>query len=379
AGRRFMSRRLLGPFGGPILFLIVAGLVFAGLGWVTHEALQVEEAQREAALRADREKDLRIALWRLDGRMLPALGVEDTRPFHEYKTYSPDDPITVYGPACAPLLAADLPDWMQLHFQVDPVGSWESPQVLSPATERVLRENWPDLLLRNATKPRTELFAAISTKFPARQAGEFFAFRERMAPGTSPLAPPFSSSTSLSDSVDESPREVQFAAPKLSAPSAVPAPMPPPANADAGLDAFRRKETPAARSGAELQLAQNDQSLKAEKSPEPRPSQAPLRANPQAYGRNNNDQNRSDYENREAVRDSAIRDAQGAGSGKNYIRNSGNQLVQNSVGNTSGLGAGAKQQNPDGKVASKGNSRGFGGFGNAPAPPGAPAAPTTPS
>jgi hypothetical protein len=156
-----MSRRLLGPVGGPIVFFLVAGLIFAGLGWVTVAALRVENAQREAALRADREKDLRIALWRLDARMLPALGVEDTRPYHEFRTYSQDDPITLYGPACAPLLAADLPDWMQLHFQVEPEGTWESPQVLTDATRIALRRNWPELPLRNATKARSELFASL--------------------------------------------------------------------------------------------------------------------------------------------------------------------------------------------------------------------------
>ena len=86
-----MNRRLLGPIGGPVGFFVAAGLVFAVLGWVTSAALRVEESQIESALRADREKDLRIALRQLDGRMLPALGVEDTRPFHEYRTYSADE------------------------------------------------------------------------------------------------------------------------------------------------------------------------------------------------------------------------------------------------------------------------------------------------
>src|SRR5262249_29212570 len=139
AGGGCMSRRLLGPVGGPILYFLVAGLVFAGLGWVTVAALRVEDAQRDAALRADREKDLSVALWRPDGRMLLSLGVEDTRPFHEYRSYSSDDPVTQYGPACGPLLAAKLPDWMHIHVQVDPEGTWDSPQVLSPDTRLALK------------------------------------------------------------------------------------------------------------------------------------------------------------------------------------------------------------------------------------------------
>src|SRR5437764_1357655 len=115
-----MTRRLLGPVGGPILFFLVAGLVFAGLGWVTIAALRVEAAQRDAAARADAEKDLRVALWRLDGRMLPTLGGEDLRTYRHYETYTSGDSPTDYGPACAPLLSASLPDWMRLHFQLDP-------------------------------------------------------------------------------------------------------------------------------------------------------------------------------------------------------------------------------------------------------------------
>jgi hypothetical protein len=42
-------RRVLGRAGWPIVFFLVAGLVFAGLGWVTVSALRVERAQREAA------------------------------------------------------------------------------------------------------------------------------------------------------------------------------------------------------------------------------------------------------------------------------------------------------------------------------------------
>ena len=35
-----MSRRLLGPIAGPIVFFLVAGLIFAVLGWVTVAALR---------------------------------------------------------------------------------------------------------------------------------------------------------------------------------------------------------------------------------------------------------------------------------------------------------------------------------------------------
>ncbi|MDB5312334.1 MAG: arcB, partial [Gemmataceae bacterium] len=177
-----MTRRLLGPVGGPIIYFLVAGLVFAGLGWVTVAALRVEEAQRQSAARADLEKDVQGALWRLDGRVLPALGVEDSRPFYHYTNYAPEDPTTAYGPPCAPLLAAELPAWMRLHFQVDPDAGWQSPQVLTAEAADRLRRDWPGLDPRNATPERAKLVTALRAKYQTRAVIDVFAARERAVP-----------------------------------------------------------------------------------------------------------------------------------------------------------------------------------------------------
>jgi len=184
-----MNRRLLGPVGGPILFFLVAGLVFAGLGWVTVASLRVEQAQRDAAAQADLGNNLRVALWRLDGRMLPALGVEDSRPYHHYTAYSSRDAAREYGPACAPLLAAPLPDWMQLHFEVDPADGWRSPQVLKPHAAAELGLFWPSLPLRNANPDRAALLDLLGKKYATGHVIDVFAARERAIPsGSPPLA-----------------------------------------------------------------------------------------------------------------------------------------------------------------------------------------------
>ena len=183
-----MSRRLLGPVGGPIVFFLVAALVFGGLGWVTYAALGVEQAQREAAARAELGANLRVALWRLDGRMLPALGVEDSRPFYHYV---PADPNTLYGAAATPLLTADLPDWMKLHFQLDPAAGWESPQVPGPAVAERIRLAWPDLPLRNLDPSREQVLAAVKAKFPVLPTCNVFAARALATQDDSlPLAAP---------------------------------------------------------------------------------------------------------------------------------------------------------------------------------------------
>ena len=338
-----MRRRILGPIGGPIAFFLVAGLVFAVLGWVTRAALRVEQAQREDALRADREKDLRIALGRLDGRMLPTLGIEDTRPFHEYKTYSADDPITLFGPGCAPLLAADLPDWMQLHFQVDPEASWESPQVLTQGTRLSLRRNWPELPLRNATKARAELMASLVAKFPARQVGDAFATRERALPALSPPIPPISFN-GVEDGA-EFPGEPKEPRPlkreEVPAPAVVPAvPIVLPPAAIEGTDARLLKEKTESLS---IKIKKTEeQSLMVIGPPAPaltrapEPQASPVKDSFKEDGKPANrgtDQKLSGYEERNQLRDQSINELRGAGN-RSYLSNGLAQNSQSAKGNS---------------------------------------------
>ena len=171
-----MSRRLLGPVGGPLMFFLIAALVFTGLGWVTVVALDVERAQREAAAQADFGNDVHVALWRLDGRMLPALGVEDSRPFYHYASA---DPLAGSTTAPTPLLAAPLPDWMKLHVQLDPTTGWTSPQALSPEAQARVSEAWPDLPLDNNTAERRAVLVALNDKYPVAGTCELLCARER--------------------------------------------------------------------------------------------------------------------------------------------------------------------------------------------------------
>ncbi len=174
-----MTRRLLGPAGGAILFFLVATLVLSVLGWLTHSALQVERAQRESAARAELESNLRVALWRLDGRMLPAFGVEDSRPFYHY---GPVDPNFGYGVAATPLLVTILPDWMKLHFQLDEICGWDSPQVLHVDVAERIRAAWPDLPLRNLDAEREKVLAECRRLYSALELLELFASRDRAIP-----------------------------------------------------------------------------------------------------------------------------------------------------------------------------------------------------
>ena len=241
-----MNRRLLGPVGGPIVFFLVVALVFAGLGWVTYSALAVEQAQRDAAARAELGNNLRAALWRLDGRMLPTLGVEDSRPFYHY---APADPAAAFGQSATPLLAANLPDWMKLHFQLDPTLGWDSPQVLPGATADRVRTAWPDpalrsLALRNLNGPReTFLNNGVKEKFPVQETCELFAARDRAIPADSlPLAAPFFTGENYPQQTEPTPNPSPLP-PAESTPKPPPPTFPvqgfPPIHPKPNLDTFR--------------------------------------------------------------------------------------------------------------------------------------------
>ena len=145
-----MRSLLRGKRTGLIAFGFICALVVGGLGWVTHAALCLEQEQAETRAAAEhaekrrlwqrehehqaelqrRERQqseaeaqstfaarLRLALWRLDSRITPALAREDTRPYSHYSAiFAPsvilDDKGTAYDEAQvfepSPLLNADL-------------------------------------------------------------------------------------------------------------------------------------------------------------------------------------------------------------------------------------------------------------------------------
>ena len=171
-----MSRRpLFTPTRAVIGLVLLAALVVGGLVWVSVSALRVEAGERTAAARADRAYRERLALWRLDSHMLAPLGLENNRPFNNYSALAPpaavlvDDaglPVPNPGRAASPLLSAELPDWMLLHFQLDAGVGWKSPQVLSPGLEANFQSEPLALPLTNCTPERADRLKALRARFP---------------------------------------------------------------------------------------------------------------------------------------------------------------------------------------------------------------------
>ncbi|MFL5242500.1 MAG: sensor histidine kinase [Gemmataceae bacterium] len=170
-----MNTWLQGKRRGLIVFLLIAVLVAGGLGWVTSAALRLEADQVEARAKAEADATLRLAMWRLQSRLAPAFAREESRPYNQYTAISPPSllvtkegrtvpPGSVLEPS--PLLSADLPDWMLLHFQMDDKGVWASPQVLSESLRTRLADKLVSASLVNATPVRARLLADLSCQVP---------------------------------------------------------------------------------------------------------------------------------------------------------------------------------------------------------------------
>ncbi|MEZ6140306.1 MAG: HAMP domain-containing sensor histidine kinase [Zavarzinella sp.] len=172
-----------------LIFTGIALLILGGLTWATNAALRVEKSQRRASWNnAQLEKTyesnrlyaerLRQALWRLDSRLAPSLAREESRPYSQYFTiHSPFPALSSDGKACepgkfflpSPLLSSELPNWMSMHFQVDPAKGWSSPQVISPKMATSLRQQPLELALHNVTASKQEQLCVLAEKYPYPQ------------------------------------------------------------------------------------------------------------------------------------------------------------------------------------------------------------------
>ncbi len=119
-------------------------LLIGGVAWISHTTLGLDRAEAEAKAAASHEENVRLALWRMDSRVAPVVSAEMARPYFVYAPFH--DPSRAYGAMIdglgaperltpSPVLS-DLPDEIELHFQIDGDGAWSSPQVPVGALRR---------------------------------------------------------------------------------------------------------------------------------------------------------------------------------------------------------------------------------------------------
>ncbi|HEX5105905.1 MAG TPA: HAMP domain-containing sensor histidine kinase [Pirellulaceae bacterium] len=118
-----------------LLFLLGLAAVVPAFAWLTVKALELDRAESLARRQAALEKDISVALWRMDVLLTPLLAEEAARPDFVYRAVYPTDdaPEPAKGKPAEPALSlspllANPPSFVLLHFEVHPDGSVSSPQ-----------------------------------------------------------------------------------------------------------------------------------------------------------------------------------------------------------------------------------------------------------
>lgn len=120
-----------------ITFLACFGLLLGAMAWVGWHTLALERERETAAMEADQQERVRLALWRLDFQASALMMRENARPPHDFRPFHAPEGLVnkTYGNVAkgevlvpSPLLA-EVPEHVLLHFQMDSRGQIISPQV----------------------------------------------------------------------------------------------------------------------------------------------------------------------------------------------------------------------------------------------------------
>jgi hypothetical protein len=131
-----------------VAFALCLAAVLGAMGWVSVTVLRLENAEVNAQHQAEREENVRLALWRMDSALSPLIAAENARPYFVYRSFYPLE--RAFGNMLnklngreilmpSPLLTQPSP-YVQVHFQINPDGSVSSPQV--PVKESSLATNY---------------------------------------------------------------------------------------------------------------------------------------------------------------------------------------------------------------------------------------------
>ncbi len=181
--------------------VLLAILVVGGLVWVTATTLKAEANEFTNAQRAVTTNSERLALWRLDSFLLSPLGLENNRPFTNYTALASPAPIIVDdagfpvadpGRVPSPLMSADVPQWMLLHFELCPEHGWRSPQVLPTSLAQRLSGDPLHLTLSNCTDERKAIIRNLRQYVSFDVALRQLKDQEEIDPDLSPVILPVS-------------------------------------------------------------------------------------------------------------------------------------------------------------------------------------------
>lgn len=127
------------PWHIAVAFGLCLAVVLAAMGWVSLQVVRLDRAQAEAQREAQRQENVRLALWRMESALAPLVAQEASRPYFVYSAVYPAERAyanmfnrsgtgRVETLLPSPLLTQDVP-YVLLHFQIGPDGTVTSPKV----------------------------------------------------------------------------------------------------------------------------------------------------------------------------------------------------------------------------------------------------------
>ena len=182
-----------------LVFGACMALGLAGLLWISRMVVGLERREVRARSQAAQEERIRLALWRMDSALAPLVAAESSRPYFQFRAVYPanaayahmyDRPAPGAAMLQSPLLAGETPQ-VKLHFQIDPLGRFSSPQVpegvaaaaVAPERLAAARTRLGEL---SRSLSRDHLLARMTS--PAEEPK-----RDQQAPATKPQEPPLQS------------------------------------------------------------------------------------------------------------------------------------------------------------------------------------------
>ena len=70
------------------IFGICLAVVIVAMTWASTAAIRLERSEVHARRLADREENIRLALWRMDSALAPLISEESLRPYFAYGAFS---------------------------------------------------------------------------------------------------------------------------------------------------------------------------------------------------------------------------------------------------------------------------------------------------
>jgi signal transduction histidine kinase len=102
-----------------LLFAVCVLGAFAGMIWLTRQALEADERRRMAEAQAELEQRVSLALWRMDTELAPIIAEEVVRPPSAFRLTG---------------VAAKPPQFVLMQFEATAKGAWRSPQISFPSS-----------------------------------------------------------------------------------------------------------------------------------------------------------------------------------------------------------------------------------------------------